>query len=141
MYIHKILIFTANVISLTENELKVHVDDIVDLILRIFKANGHNESEANVKEWFCGGFKIDFWNFFSQLVEQYVGLLQVHIVQEVHQEIVSEFMKEGKLEKKGHLVHNWKMRWFVLTASALTYFESHDNMLLKVCHMKSTLIM
>ena len=116
----------------TESEIKVHVDDIADLILRIFRANGHNEREENIKEWFCGEEKVDFWGFFSQIVENFVGLLQIHIVQEVHQEVVSEFLKEGRLEKKGHRVHNWKSRWFVLTATALTYYESHDSMILKV---------
>lgn len=115
-----------------ESELKVHVDDIIDLILRIFQANGHNEQQENIEDWFCGEPKIDFWSFFSQLTEKYVGLLQVHIVQEIHMDIVSEFLKEGKLEKKGHVVHNWKFRWFVLTASSLSYFESHESMILKV---------
>lgn len=115
----------------------MHVDDIVDLILRIFEANGHQESRDNIKEWFCDEAMIDFWSFFSQLAEKYIGLLQIHIVQEVHQAIVSEVLKEGKLEKKGHVVHNWKTRWFVLTNSALTYFESRDNMLLKVSNMYS----
>ena len=115
-----------------ESELKVHVDDIVDLILRIFEANGHVEQQSNIKEWFCGEEKIDFWSFFSQLTEKYVGLLQVHVVQEIHTKIVSELLKEGKLEKKGHVVHNWKTRWFVLTASSLSYFESSENLVLKV---------
>ncbi len=113
-------------------ELRVHVDDLVDLILRIFQANGHNEQHHNIKEWFCGEEMIDFWSFFSQLTEKYVGLLQVHVVQETHTKVVSELLKEGKLEKKGHVVHNWKSRWFVLTASLLSYFESHENLILKV---------
>ena len=108
------------------------MDDIVDLIIRIFEANGHNEQEDNIKEWFCGEAMIDFWSFFSQLTEKFVGLLQVHIVQEIHMKVVSEFLKEGKMEKKGHVVHNWKTRWFVLTASSLSYFESHENLILKV---------
>ena len=112
--------------------LKLHVDDIVDLILRIFKANGHEELPDNIKEWFCGEEAINFWSFFHQIVEKYIGLLQVNVIQEVHQDIVSEVLREGKLEKKGHVVHNWKMRWFVLTMSSLMYFESRDKMLLKV---------
>ena len=109
------------------------MDDIVDIILRIFKVSGHHESEDSVKEWFYGEESVDFWSFFCQLTERYMDVMQSHIIQEVHQEIVSEFLKDGKLEKKGHVVHNWKMRWFVLTASALTYFESQDNLILKVC--------
>lgn len=130
-----------NALFLTsECELKVHVDDLVDLILRIFQANGHNEQQENIKEWFCGEDKIDFWSFFSQLTEKFVGLLQVHVVQEIHTKIVSELLKEGRMEKKGHVVHNWKTRWFVLTASSLNYFESHDNLILKVKNPSDVLI-
>lgn len=116
----------------TERELKVLVDDIVDVILRIFKANGHFEHEQNVKKWFNGEAMVDFWTFFQQLTDRFVGLLQVHVVQDIHMSIISEFLKEGRLEKKGHVVHNWKFRWFVLTSSALTYFESRETMLYKV---------
>ncbi len=104
----------------------------MELILRIFSANGHHEKEENIIEWFCGETYIDFWSFFSQLTDNYVGLLQIHIVHELHTEIVSEFLKEGKLEKKGHVVHNWKTRWFVLTALSFNYFESRENLTLKV---------
>ena len=114
------------------SELRVHVDDIVEVILRIFHANGHTELQDNIKEWFCGEDKIDFWSFYSQLTEKFVGLLQIHVVQELHMSVVSEFLHEGKLEKKGHVVHNWKMRWFVLTASSLSYFESRENLIMKV---------
>ena len=108
------------------------MDDIVDLILRIFRENGHNEKEENIKEWFCDEESITFWGFFSILTEKFVKLLRINIVQKVHEEVVSEFLKAGRLEKKGHVVHNWKSRWFVLTASSLSYFESHDNQILKV---------
>eukprot|EP01102_Stenamoeba_stenopodia_P008981 TRINITY_DN2631_c0_g1_i1.p1 TRINITY_DN2631_c0_g1~~TRINITY_DN2631_c0_g1_i1.p1 ORF type:complete len:494 (+),score=101.39 TRINITY_DN2631_c0_g1_i1:284-1765(+) len=35
--------------------------------------------------------------------------------------------KEGELTKKGHIVKNWKVRWWVLKAGRLFYFKSKDN--------------
>ncbi|KAJ7988763.1 hypothetical protein DPEC_G00312590 [Dallia pectoralis] len=32
-------------------------------------------------------------------------------------------LKEGFLVKRGHLVHNWKARWFVLTTNTLLYYK------------------
>ncbi|XP_056914408.1 pleckstrin-2 [Takifugu flavidus] len=34
-----------------------------------------------------------------------------------------EVLREGFLVKRGHLVHNWKARWFVLTSDELLYFK------------------
>lgn len=33
-------------------------------------------------------------------------------------------LKEGYMVKKGHIVHNWKRRWFQLTPGTLSYFTS-----------------
>ena len=100
--------------------------------MRIFKDNGHNESEEAIKEWFHGETAISFRSFFSPLVENYVGLLKVQTLTDVNHNIVNEFFKEGKLEKKGHVVHNWKMRWFVLTGMSLTYYETQEKAVAKV---------
>lgn len=35
--------------------------------------------------------------------------------------------KEGELTKRGHIVKNWKVRWFVLKAARLFYFKSRDH--------------
>ncbi|XP_004082167.2 pleckstrin-2 [Oryzias latipes] len=35
----------------------------------------------------------------------------------------SSALKEGFLIKRGHVVHNWKARWFVLTPDKLLYFK------------------
>ena len=34
--------------------------------------------------------------------------------------------------KKGHQFKTWKERWFVLTVSSITYFESQENQVQKV---------
>jgi hypothetical protein len=33
-------------------------------------------------------------------------------------------VKRGWLTKRGELVRNWKLRWFVLEGAALTYYKS-----------------
>jgi len=104
----------------------------VEVVLRIFKSNGHKESEENILKWFKGEKEITFRGFFGPLVQKYVGLLQANTISEVNREIVSELFKEGKLEKKGHVVHNWKWRWFVLTGTTLTYYESQEKAVAKV---------
>ncbi|XP_029454720.1 pleckstrin-2 [Rhinatrema bivittatum] len=35
----------------------------------------------------------------------------------------SRILKEGFLVKRGHVVHNWKARWFVLQANELLYYK------------------
>ncbi|XP_076841868.1 pleckstrin-2 isoform X2 [Brachyhypopomus gauderio] len=35
----------------------------------------------------------------------------------------SSILKEGFLVKRGHVVHNWKVRWFVLKADKLLYYR------------------
>lgn len=32
--------------------------------------------------------------------------------------------KQGELKKKGHVVHNWKTRWFILQGDKLYYFKN-----------------
>ena len=36
------------------------------------------------------------------------------------------------MTKKGHRRHTWKMRWFVLTATDLIYYESKEILVKKV---------
>ncbi|MEQ2288298.1 Pleckstrin-2 [Ameca splendens] len=32
-------------------------------------------------------------------------------------------LREGFLVKRGHIVHNWKARWFMLTPDKLLYYK------------------
>jgi serine/threonine protein kinase len=36
--------------------------------------------------------------------------------------------KEGSLRKKGHVVKNWKLRWFILKGDKLWYFKSKEEL-------------
>ena len=58
-------------------QMELQVDDVCDIIVRIFKANGHSESEDNIREWFYPETQVDFWSFLRTIVYSYVGLLQV----------------------------------------------------------------
>lgn len=57
---------------------------------------------------------------------------QTPAVTELYTMISTEMIKDGKLSKKGHIVPNWKGRWFALTARSLTYREGKDTPILKV---------
>ena len=39
----------------------------------------------------------------------------------------AQVIKTGYLEKKGHVRHTWKKRWFILTSTDLTYYETKDS--------------
>ena len=58
---------------------------------------------------------------------------QSPVVTELYEMISTEMIREGKLTKKGHIVPNWKGRWFTLRATTLTYREAKDAPILKVC--------
>ena len=62
------------------------------------------------------------------------------MVQNLYDGIVHELLKKGTLKKKGHIVRNWKDRFFVLTASSLSYYEGQDMSVMKVCAYEHTYI-
>ena len=58
--------------------------------------------------------------------------LTLQVIGDMVDEIVHGVLKTGKLTKKGHKRKNWKTRWFVLQRTVLRYYQSRDNMVLKV---------
>ena len=60
------------------------IDDVIEVIIKIYKANGQEESEENIREWFCDQQRIDFWSFFSSLVEPHSRLLTAPVLQAVY---------------------------------------------------------
>ena len=34
---------------------------------------------------------------------------------------------QGELEKRGHVMKNWKERWFILTPTKLAYYQSEPS--------------
>ena len=55
------------------------------------------------------------------------------IIRDIYEEEVNGVLKRGYLVKKGAKVKNWKKRWFVLKSDEMCYYESYENMILKVC--------
>ena len=110
----------------------LHADDACHLIKKLCKANGRKERASNIREWFCEAEKIDFFSFISAVLEKYPNFLKLELVQDLHGRIVNEVLMKGMLTKKGHRMPSWKDRWFVLTRSSLTYYESEQNQIQKV---------
>ena len=81
----------------TDSQAKNHIDDLCDLIQRVLRENGHAESEQNIKEWFCDETLIDFWSFFTAIVENYARLLKVR---EREREREREKEREGWREEE-----------------------------------------
>lgn len=56
---------------------RIETEAACEVILQVFQANGHLESEGNIREWFCEESHVDFRSFFSALVDNYASFLQV----------------------------------------------------------------
>ena len=74
-----------------------------------------------------------FLQFFTtvELILNYI-LLYVYVIEYCH---VSQVIACGQMYKKGSHTHKyiWKMKWFVLTATELEYYESKAMSVRKVC--------
>lgn len=54
-------------------------------------------------------------------------------IRNLYDEEVNGVLKRGYLVKKGGKRKNWRKRWFVLKSDAICYYESKENLTLKVC--------
>ena len=54
------------------------------------------------------------------------------VIRDIYEEEVNGVLKRGYLVKKGAKRKNWKRRWFVLKSDELSYYESCENMALKL---------
>ena len=55
-------------------------------------------------------------------------------------EIVDGVLKKSYLTKKGHVLRNWRRRWFVLRKTVLTYYASKARPLQRVTNSSYTVI-
>ena len=69
--------------TLTDGRKGLHVEDVTDLILQIFKANDHIQKPEAVMAWFSDTECVGFWEFFEIMATQYRQLLQVGVVKMV----------------------------------------------------------
>ncbi len=58
--------------------------------------------------------------------------LTCEVIADMTDEIVSGVLKKGYLVKQGHRVKNYKRRWFVLQRTTLRYYQTRENLVLKV---------
>ena len=77
----------------TERNNAIDIEDVTDLILKLYSSCNQEESVENIQEWFCNQQEVDFWSFFSALAESHRDLLQGYAVQSLHK--VSELTVEG----------------------------------------------
>ena len=68
----------------TERQGSVDIEDITDLILKLYSASNQTETVENIQEWFCNQQQVDFWSFFSALAENHCDLLRAYAVQSLH---------------------------------------------------------
>jgi hypothetical protein len=57
---------------------------------------------------------------------------QENAIQDLYTKLCLKQLKQGKLMKKGHVVHSWKSRWFILTTTDLRYYETQESPVPKV---------
>ena len=79
--------------------------------------------------------RYSFWDLLNCIVDIIPLRIDQEIilraVEELEDEVIHGIMKQGKLVKKGHVAHNWKERWFVLTPGILKYYTNKDKKCLK----------
>ena len=82
---------------------------------------------------FCRRYS--FWQLLNSIVDSFPSRMDqesiLGAIEELEDEVVHGVMKQGILVKKGHVRHNWKERWFVLTPGILKYYTSKDKKCLK----------
>lgn len=68
----------------TERNSLIDIEDVTDLILKLFSSCSQEETVENIQEWFCNQQEVDFWSFYSALAENHRDLLQAYAVQSLH---------------------------------------------------------
>jgi hypothetical protein len=108
--------------------------EINELLIRVAtlsNIDGFLENMSSIASLELMGFS-DFLDMLTKKVFQLLHKkLSITMVQNLYDGIVHELLKKGTLKKKGHIVRNWKDRFFVLTASSLSYYEGQDMSVMK----------
>ena len=111
-----------------EGDTTLSVDDVVALVITVFRANGVLRSEADIGEWFYPHTVVNYISFISALSSGHAKYLKPVIVHHLHEVITTEVLKKGRLTKKGHRVPSWKERFFILKPRSIDYFmEAEDD--------------
>ena len=92
--------------------------------------SGDSESDSSA---FCQ--RCNYWHLLNNVVDSFPSRIDqdsiLQAVEQLEDEIVRCYMKQGMLLKKGHVRHNWKERWFVLTPGMLKYYSNESKTCLK----------
>ncbi len=100
------------------NELSFQKGDVITLI---------EEHESGMWKGELGDSKGYFPYNYVDLFDKYQGT-SVSTKETPNVDIdPASVTKEGWLIKQGHVVKNWKQRWFVLANSELSYFKTKDD--------------
>ncbi|KAG9395970.1 PH domain [Carpediemonas membranifera] len=94
------------------NELSFKKGDVITLI---------EEHESGMWKGELNNEKGYFPYNYVQLYDRYDGAQSDKVVEDETPESIS---KKGWMTKQGHVVKNWKQRWFVLKNSMLMYYKS-----------------
>lgn len=81
--------------------------------------------------------QLDFPTFLATLTKCFATLqmdtcVVAEIIDDIKDEIINGVLRKGYLFKKGHRVHNWKRRFFVLTRDSLRYYDTREKLNEKV---------
>ena len=120
--------------------LVVHKDNIRDFMKRLFKLSGLNgttdpEELSTIKD--C----LTFFEYLQIITTQFARHrlqmpLTCEMIEDLYDEFVCGVLMKGYLVKKGHVIRNYKRRWFILRSTMLTYYESKHVLNKKVIRIK-----
>lgn len=115
--------------------LALDSDILNEILMQVVKKAGFTWDESF--EFNDPSVTIDFPIFVQVLTECFDALhidisVVAEIVSDIKGEIVDGVLRKGYMYKRGHNVHNWKRRFFILTRNSLTYYTSREKMEVKV---------
>jgi hypothetical protein len=126
------LTFCSHLSSLS---IKLNSDTLNDILKELVIKAGFSWNESSHTDTLQQS-SVDFLSFLHLLMMKF-DHLQVtvsvisEIIMDLKDEMVDGVLRKGYMFKKGHRVHSWKRRFFILTRQSLSYYESRGKPLLK----------
>ncbi|XP_070572559.1 switch-associated protein 70-like isoform X2 [Ptychodera flava] len=115
--------------------LRMDHEEVAYILEKVVIAMGRKWNEKEFEEIRRGLPLMSFWQVLHSLETRFAyGVDEACVaaaIDEIYEEIINEVVKNGFMSKKGHMMSNWKERWFVLKPGSLTYYTSRDMNVLK----------